>query len=68
MINNPNEKFTPVELIVGTDGDTQVISNDGRNYKMKDVAADSNVVSMYELGAQYDPEQRKKFFRGICAE
>lgn len=66
LINDPNEKFTPIELIVGTDGDTQVISNDGRNYKMKDVAADSNVVSMYELGEQYDPEQRKKFFRAYA--
>ena len=63
LIDNPDVEFTPVELIVGTDGETQVIANDGSNYKMSDVAADANTVAIAELGEQYEPEQRKKFFK-----
>lgn len=63
LIDNPDVEFTPVELIVGTDGKTQVIANDGSNYKMSDVAADANTVAIAELGEQYEPEQRKKFFK-----
>lgn len=63
LIDNPDVEFTPVELIVGTDGETQVIANNGSNYKMSDVAADANTVAIAELGEQYEPEQRKKFFK-----
>ena len=66
LIDNPSVNFEPVELMVNKEGKTIVISKDGQNYNMEDVAADRDTVALYELGESYEPEQRKKFFKAYA--
>ena len=66
LIDNPSVNFEPAELMVNKEGKTIVISKEGQNYNMEDVAADRDTVSLYELGESYEPEQRKKFFKAYA--
>ncbi|MFR6561676.1 MAG: hypothetical protein ACLUR5_06575 [Eubacterium ventriosum] len=52
--------------MVNKEGKTIVISKEGQNYNMEDVAADRDTVALYELGESYEPEQRKKFFKAYA--
>lgn len=63
LIENPDVSFDVVNLAVGKEGETQAVTDDGRRFKMEDVAADKDTTALYELGEEYTPEQRKKFFR-----
>ena len=66
LIDNPSVNFEPAELMVNKEGKTIVISKEGQNYNMEDVAADRDTVALYELGESYEPEQRKKFFKAYA--
>lgn len=66
LIDNSSVNFEPAELMVNKEGKTIVISKEGQNYNMEDVAADRDTVALYELGESYEPEQRKKFFKAYA--
>ncbi len=67
LINDADNKFNITTLVVNKDGKTvaAVRTDEGKHtqYDMDDVVADRDIVELYLYGNEYQPEQRKVFFR-----
>ncbi len=63
LIDNPDISFDIVTLGVGADGKTKaMVEGSDKMHDMENVAADRDVVELFELGEEYEPKQRIDFF------